>query len=107
MKENFRVDEDNMIQLFDTIEQLNIELTNAHDKFSTLISAIEGSESWKGKSKKIFMVYMKLLEQYHGALASTGTIQPMDEARKALAEYLTNTDTFYAEFIEYKTLEAD
>lgn len=107
MEGNFRVDEDGMNQLLDIFGQLNIELSNAHNKFRTLLSSIEDSNSWKGESKKIFMVYMRLLEQYHAALASTGTTQPILEVRKALIEYFGNTDTFYTDFAEYKTLEAD
>lgn len=105
--ENFRVDEDRMNQLMNTIDRMNAELSNAYNKFKTLLSEIEGSESWKGESKKIFMAYMKLLEQYHGALASVGSTQPIYEARNTLAGYMASTDTFYTDFTEYKTLEAD
>lgn len=104
---NFRVEEDNMHQLSDIYTQMNTELDNAHNQLKTLLSTIEVSDSWKGESKKSFMVYMKLLEQYHGALTSVGKTQPIGEARKALTEYLGNTDSFYADFPEYKTLEAD
>lgn len=107
MERNFRVDEDSMNQLMDVFGQLDAELNNAYSKFKTLISAMDNERSWKGESKKTFMAYMKLLEQYHEVFTAAGATQPVTEARKALSEYLANADTFYMDFAEYKILEAD
>lgn len=105
--QEFRVDENQMDQFREIIVQLNTELTDAHSRFKTLLSAIEQTNSWKGKSKERFLVYMRLLEQYHGALASVGTTQPVYEAVKALEGFMYQTDTFYRDFAEYKAMEGD
>lgn len=105
--QEFRVDEEQMDQLREIIVQLNTELTDAHSEFKALIADIEQTDSWKGKSKERFLVYMRLLEQYHGALASVGTTQPVFEAVKALEGFMYQTDTFYRDFTEYKAMEGD
>ena len=105
--QEFRVDERQMDQLRKIIMQLNTELTDAYSKFKTLLSGVEQTDSWKGKSKETFLVYMRLLEQYHGALASIGTTQPVYEAVKSLEGFMYQTDTFYRDFTEYKAMEGD
>lgn len=107
MEKNFRVDENQMDQFRQIIVQMNTELTEAHGKFKALLAAIEQTGSWKGKSKERFLVYMRLLEQYHGALASVGTTQPVFEAVKALEGFMYRSSTFYRDFTEYRILEGD
>ena len=107
MERNLRIDESSMNQFMDVFEQMNVELNHAYNKVHALISTIDAGTSWKGESQKTFMAYMKLLEQYHEAFTCVGATQPIAEAGKALTEYQVNTDTFYVDFAEYKTLEAD
>ncbi|MDE7222305.1 MAG: hypothetical protein K2O34_00820 [Acetatifactor sp.] len=105
--QEFRVDEEQMDLFREIIVQLNTELTEAHGEFKALIADIEQTASWKGKSKERFLVYMRLLEQYHGALASVRTTQPVFEAVKALEGFMYQIDTFYRGFTEYKAMEGD
>lgn len=105
--ENFKADEECMNQLLNIVSQMDSELADAHGRLKKLLSDIEGSNSWKGKSRDTFMAYMGLMEQYHASLAFGGSTQPVNQAVEALKGFMAQTDTFYAEFGSYKTLEED
>lgn len=105
--DRFKLDENRMDQLREIFTQLDIELTGAHEEMKTLLAAMEETNSWIGQSKEKALVYMRLLEQYHGALSSDGTEQPVSEAIKAMEECMKLADNFYNDFEEYKILEGD
>lgn len=106
--ERFRLVGDHMNQLLADLQMIQEKMESSYSKVKKLEERIETQGEWEGKERDTFLVYLKLMKEYHKCFTdSCGKKRdnPLQEAEDALKELEARVDNFYADFPEYQKIE--
>lgn len=104
----FRMSGKDMNQMLADLQKVQEKMESSYNKLEQLAKRIEDQEEWEGKERDTFLVYLKLMQEYHKCFTDNcgkKRENPLREAEDALKELGTNIDNFYADFREYKNIE--
>lgn len=97
-----------MNRLLADLQGVKERMKSSYSRVEQLAGRIETQEEWKGKERDTFLVYLKLMQEYHKCFTDKcgkKRENPLKEAEDALKELETNVDNFYADFPEYRNIE--
>lgn len=97
-----------MNQVLADLQMVQEKMESSYDKVKQLTDRIETQGEWEGKERDTFLVYLKLMQEYHKCFTDCcgkKRENPLQEAEDALKELEANVDSFYTSFPEYQNIE--
>lgn len=100
-----KVDSATLREMPSRVEELKDIINDAYEKAKLVVTEIETEGEWEGESQKVMLSFMDLCLAYHRLFIKEDT--PLDMAKKAFNELISNIDSYYTVSPSYKYLKED